>query len=201
MQINKNLSLVVPIEHEDETAAYVYSIPVATSVFERYYMVFARTFNVIYTGGLGMTSGPRVAAMILKDTAKALGVWDGPEGADRGLMQEIRRLTNVIVLTEKGWGPVPLHEATATGALDERDASEVENAIVFFTVSWHMNRWEDRKQGTEDKPSMLESAMKIWGGRLESSSFTEFCASLPTSTKTETTRPAQEIIPTLQVPS
>ena len=201
MRINKNLNLVVPIERDGGTSAYVYSIPVPVSVFERYYMVFARTFNVIYTGGLGMTSGPRVAAMILKDTAKALGVWDGAEGVERGLMQEIRRLTNVIVLTDRGWGPIPLHEAIANGSIDERDSSEVENAMVFFTVSWHMNRWEDRKMGTEDKPSMLESAMKIWGGRLESLSFTEFCASLPTSTKTETTRPAQEMIPTLQVPS
>jgi hypothetical protein len=201
MQINKNLNLVVPVERDDGTAAYVYSLPVSTSVFERYYMVFARTFNVIYTGGLGMTSGPRVAAMILKDTAKALGVWDGPEGAERGLMQEIRRLTNVIVLTEKGWEPVPFHEAITKGSLDERDASEVENAIVFFTVSWHMNRWEDRKKGTEDKPTMLESAMKIWGGHLESLSFTEFCASLPTSTKAEISAPAQEMIPILQVPS
>ncbi len=201
MKINKDLNLVVPIERDDGATSYVYSIPVTASVFERYYMVFARTFNVIYTGGLGMTTGPRVAAMILKDTAKALGVWDGPEGADRGLMQEIRRLTNVIVLTEKGWEAIPLHEAITKGSLDERDASEVENAIVFFTVSWHMNRWEDRKKGTEDKPSLLESAMKIWGGRLESLSFTEFCASLSTSTRAETMRPAQEMIPKLQVPS
>lgn len=200
MQINRDLNLVIPIEQDGGATAYVYSIPISVSVFERYYMVFARAFNMIYTGGLGITSGPRVAAMIVKDTAKTLGVWDGPEGVERGLIQEIRRLTSVLVLTEKGWGPIPLHEAIANGSLNDRDASEVENAIVFFTVSWHMNRWEDRKKGTEDKPSMLESAMKIWGGRLESSSYSEFCASLRISMAAETSQPP-ETTPQLQVPS
>lgn len=156
-------------------------------------MVFAKSFNTIYSGGLGIMSGPRVAAMVMKDAAKELGVWDGPEGAERGLVQEIRRLTSVIVLTEKGWEPIPLHEAITKGSLDESDAAEVENAVAFFTVVSHMHRKADRRQ-------ILEGALKLWGGRLESSSYTEFCASLSTSTTTEIMRPAPETIQALQVP-
>jgi hypothetical protein len=58
-------------------------------------------------------SGPRVAAMILKDKAIELGVWDGPEGVERGLIQEIRRLANVFVPTDKGWETIPINEAVA----------------------------------------------------------------------------------------
>jgi hypothetical protein len=193
LQVNKELNLVIPIEHDDGTIAYVYATPISVSVFERYYMVFAKAFNTIYSGGLGIMSGPRVAAMIMKDAAKELGIWDGPEGVERGLIQESRRLTSVIVLTEKGWEPVPLHEAIAKGSLDERDVAEVENAIAFFTVASHMHRKADRR-------GILESALKLWGGRLESLSYTEFCASLSTST-TVAISPPKETIPALQVPS
>jgi hypothetical protein len=194
MHINKDLNLVIPIERGDGTRIYAYSIPVPTSVFERYYMVFAKAFSKIYTGGLGITSAPRVASMILKDAAKELDKWDGPEGAERGLFQEMWRLTSVVVLTNKGWGPIPLHEAIASDFLDDRDVSGVENAIAFFTVAWHYHSKADREP-------VLNSAMKIWSGQLESSSISEFCSSLPTLTETGTTAPAQGTIPASSVPS
>lgn len=194
MQLNRDLNLVIPVERGDGSRIYVYSIPVATSVFERYYMVFARAFNRIYTDGLGIMSGPRVAAFILRDVAREMGVWDGPEGAERGLMAEMRRLTSVVVLDEKGWGPIPLHEATVRGFLDDRDVSEVENAIVFFMLAWHMHRRADRE-------AILTSGMKLWSGQLEQLSISEFCSSLPTSTETGTSAPAQGTIPASSVPS
>ncbi len=175
MKIDHQLNLVIPIEREDGAAIHVFSSPIPRAVFERYYMPIAQTFNAIYSGGLGIMSGPRVAAMVLKDVAMKLGVWDGVEGVERGLVQEVRRLTNVLALGEHGWDTIPIHEAIAKGHLDEDDASEVENALVFFTVAYHMHKKTDRK-------GILDGAMKLWGGRLESLSFSEFRDSLSKST-------------------
>src|ERR1017187_5798377 len=139
MQIDKNLNLVIPVERADGSVAHVFSTPIGRMVFEKYYMVIARTYNTIYNGGLGIMSGPRVAAMVLKEIAISIDAWDGQEGVERGLMQEIRRLTTVLALGENGWEPLPIHEAIAKGILDEDDVSEVENALVFFTVAFHMH--------------------------------------------------------------
>jgi hypothetical protein len=194
VKINRDLNLVIPVERGDDIKLYVYSIPVATFVFERYYMVFARAFNRIYTDGLGIMSGPRVAAFILRDVAREMGAWDGPEGAERGLMAEMRRLTSVIVLDDKGWCPIPLHEAVARSFLDERDVSEVENALVFFTLAWHMHRRADRE-------AILASGMKLWSGQLEWLSLSEFCSSLPTSIEIGTSQVGGVTTPASSVPS
>lgn len=197
MQIDKNtLNLVMPIERGDGSTVHVYAIPIARAVFERYYMVMAKTFNTIYSGGLGIMSGPRVAAMILKDTAIEMGAWDGAEGVDRGLMQEIRRLTNVLVLGANGWETVPLHEAIAKGHIDEDDMSEVENALAFFSVASHMHRKADRRQ-------ILGGASRLWGARLESLSCSEYCASLSKSTMTANSaaQPQEPTKPLLQIPA
>jgi len=176
MQIDKNtLNFVMPIERENGTTVHVYAIPISRAVFERYYMVMAKAFNTIYSGGLGIMSGPRVASMVIKDTAIEMGVWDGPEGVERGLMNEIRRLTNVLVLTDNGWETIPIHEAIAKGHIDEDDMSEVENALAFFSVACHMHRKADRR-------GILDGASRLWGARLESLSCSEFCASLSRST-------------------
>lgn len=176
MEINKKLNLVIPLERGDGATIYAYSMPIDRALFERYYKIFAKCFSEIYGSGLGIMSAPRVALMIMRDAAKELGVWDGPEGAEHGLVNEIRRLTYVIALTERGWEPVPWHEAITRKLIDDDEISEVENAIAFFTVAWHYHRRSDRK-------GILEGASKLWGGHLESLSYTEFCAYLPTSTE------------------
>jgi hypothetical protein len=197
MQIDRNtLNFVMPIERENGMTVHVYATPISRAVFERYYMVMAKTFNTIYSGGLGIMSGPRVAAMILKDTAIDLGVWEGSEGVERGLIMEIRRLTNVFVPTPNGWETIPIHEAIAKGHLDEDDMSEVENALAFFTVASHMHRKTDRK-------GILDGASKLWGARLESLSSSEYCASLSKSTTggTSAAKPQENAKPRLQIPA
>jgi hypothetical protein len=186
LEINKKLNLVIPIERGDGTTVYAYSIPISKGVFERYYMVFAKAFSVIYGGGLGIMTGPRVAAMILKDAAKDLGVWDGPEGAEHGLMSEIHRLTYVVALTERGWETIPFQEAVAKKLIDDEDVGEVDNAVSFFTLASHMHR-------KKDKIGIMEGASKLWGGHLESLGYTEFCASLPTSTEPAISRPTPHL--------
>jgi len=160
----------------DGSTVHVFATPISRTIFEKYYFVLAKTFNSIWSGGLSITAGPRVAALLLRDTAKQMNQWDGQEGVEQGLVADIHRLTKVLVNEQnKGWVPVPLQEAIARGILDEDDASEVENALAFFTVASHMHRKVERKE-------LLQSAMGIWGAQVTLSGYTEYSNSLLTST-------------------
>ena len=179
MKIDRKLNLVLPLEEEDRTL-YVHSMPISRPVFERYFRVISKTFNEIYTGGHGVISGPRVAAMLLKSNAETMGEWDGEAGVERGLMAEIRRLTNVVALTGNGWESVPYEVARKEGMLDDDTASEVENVIVFFIVasSVHLKA---------ELPAILKTLSGLWNVRVESSNCTDFASSLATSTEIENT--------------
>ena len=174
MKIDKDLRLVIPFDSANGES-FVHAQAISRQVFERYYEVIARAFTKIYAGGYGIVSGPRVAAMLIKDVARDMGASDDVQA---GLINEIRRLANVALLTPKGWEHVPLEEALAKKLIDEDEASEVENALAFFTLVSSMH-----KRSTREKD--LAGAAALWGGRLTSLNFTEFVASLPTSTATD----------------
>jgi hypothetical protein len=180
MKIERNLNFVIPVERDDGTTVYVHSMPISADVFEQYFLVISKTFARIYLEGLGQTAGPRVAAMLLKDVAMERGLWEGPAGVERGLMNEIRRLSNVVAPGPKGWTTFPFQEAIDQKFLDSSDIREVENALVFFTVASSMHRRQEVR-------AVLEGAGSLWGAQVESSSSTEFCASLQTSTATANT--------------
>ena len=192
MEINKKLNLVLPVGD-----AYVHSTPISQEAFARYYLVLSKTFSKIYTEGLGIAAGPRVAFYLLQDVARDLGGDKDDARAisladvENGLVAEIVRLSNLVSLTSDGWKTVPLQEALDKGTLDEEDRDEVMNALTFFTVAWAMHRRTDRV-------AILASAMSLWGGRLESSNSTAFAASLPTSIETESSGPK---MPVSSVPS
>lgn len=177
MKIDRRLNLVIPVDIENGTV-YVHSTPIRQEVFDAYFMEIAKTFSAIYGEGLGMLAGPRVAANVLKKVATELNRWDGPAGVERGLMAEIRRLSNVIAPSGNGWAPLPFDQAVKQGLLDAADVAEVENAIVFFTVVSFMHRRAEVRE-------ILEGAAQLWGAQVESSSVTEFTASLPISTPPE----------------
>lgn len=188
MRIDKRLNLVVPILGEpkvtkdergedvesDNVVAYVHSTPISREVFESFHMVLAKTFSRLYTEGLNWRIGPRVAAMTLKSVAVAEGSWEGPDGVEAGLVNEIKRLTNVAVPGASGWTTIPYTEATTKGIISPEDAGEVENAIAFFIVASAIHH------RSEVKPIVTQAA-KLWGGLITLSNSTEFAASLPTS--------------------
>src|SRR5215469_15371938 len=129
MRFDRRLNLVIPV---DTTAGevQVFSTPIGRPTFERYYRVLARAWSVVATMG-GVASGPRVAAMELRQTAIDVGTWDdvgSDVGVQRGLLEEIRRLTNVLVPRSRddggGWEMIPLMDAVRAGTLDEEDLSE-----------------------------------------------------------------------------
>jgi hypothetical protein len=98
---------------------------------------------------------------------------------ERGFIAEIRRLTNVFLLGEKGWEMVPLEDAKKSGMIDADEASEVDNAIVFFTCA---SRSHLKSQMAE-----VRGALAMWNARTESLSCTEFRNSLQTSTEAANT--------------
>lgn len=177
IRIDKKLNLVVPIE-DDEATLYVHATPLSHQVFERYYKVLARTFTVIVSM-YSEVSGPRVALMTLREVAEQLGMKDDVEA---GLIPEIRRSTNMIVPREDGTGyeTVMFQMALDRRMLSDEDVSEVENALVFFTVYSAMLKRQQRME-------MLDGAAKMWGAQVSSLNVTEYAASLKTSTESENT--------------
>lgn len=185
MNIDRRLNLVVPIYDEEgkTVVAQAHSMPLSVEVVDRYAVILAQTYAQIFSRGLGIVGGPAIALRLLKDIATNDGLWDDPPGRPgagvaSGLVAEMRRLTNVVARQKDGsWAPVPLAVAAQTGAITAEDAAEVENAVAFFTVASAMLPRAQRKD-------LLEAALGILGAQVTSSTFTDLCASLRTSTAT-----------------
>jgi len=182
MRIDRNLNLVIPLEREDGPI-YIHSTPISREVFERYYLVIAKTFASIHQEGLTVIAGPRVSYLMLRDIAQKSGSWDGPGGVQAGLINEMRRLTNVVMPGERGWHVVPFQNAIDREMLDDEEVAEAEGAIVFFTCVVAMHR-------KAVAMAMVDGLNDLWGTRTTSSNSTEFAGSLPTSTATETSAEA-----------
>jgi hypothetical protein len=181
-RIDRKLNFVVPVKRDSGTV-YVHSMPLMRETFERYAVVLAQTYGMIHGKGLGVVTGPRIAHILLKQIAQAEHIWDGEEGVERGLMAEIRRLSNLVALTDKGWRAVSLEDALKRGALDADEASEVLGLITFFTVTSAVER-------KDQSVSILNFAAQMWGAQTSSLNCTEFADSLPTSTTDEISAPA-----------
>lgn len=195
VKINKRLNLVLPAtvnERGRTVAAYVHSTPISKEVFDRYFEIIGLTQSRLLEGGVvhSIASAPRIACLTMRKIAEKQGEWDDAQeegqkvvGVKNGLVAEITRLTNVLAPTERGWELVPLEQAVSQGYFSPEEADEVTNVVTFFTVaSWMYpaETWE----------GMRDQTMATWGGQTTSSSATEYLASLPTSTETETSQPA-----------
>lgn len=182
MKIDRKLNLVIPIRREEDgITIYVHSMPISRAVFEDNFVLVSRAFSMMHAAGLGHFAGPRVAAMIIKRVAMELGLWEGEGGVGNTLMNEIRRLTNVVVpVPEKGWRTVQFEDAINQGLLSEDEVSEAENAICFFTLSSAMHL---RRQVA----GILDLAAGLWETQTSLLNVTEYANSLPTLTPAEST--------------
>lgn len=173
MRINERLNLVVPLYRgEEDPYAWVHSMPISREVFESHYRLLARTFSAIHAEGLGELAGPKIALLMLKDVAK--GMNNDPDSLTRPLLNEIRRLSNVLLKTDTAWEAMPLQEAINGKHLEEDDLWEVENILTFFMVVLHMYPRNLRQD-------FLDGACRMWAAQMLSSSYMEFQNSLPTS--------------------
>jgi hypothetical protein len=176
VKLNRKLNLVMDVETY-EGKVYIHSMPISREVFEDNFLVISRAFTAVYTNGLGPVTGPRVAALILKQEAKSLNIW---ERTQQSLMAEIYRLTNVISPSENGWESMPFDVARKRGILDDDAAAEVENCIVYFTCasSIHLKA---------EMAVAMEGLKTLWDAQTTLSNVTEYTSSLRTSTQEETT--------------
>jgi hypothetical protein len=134
MKIDRKLNIVIPVETESKGLIYVHSTPISRDVFEQFYLelgkVFSQCFDAINQAHLALTA-PQLAYPALKTMAIKAGNW---EEVKKGLINEIVRLTNVLVTGEKGWESIPLDLAIKREILDEDEESEVLSALTFFTA-------------------------------------------------------------------
>jgi hypothetical protein len=179
MKLDRRLNLVIEVERE-HGPIHVHAAPIGREVFERYYKPIARAHTDIFAGGYTAFSGPRIAKLLLADAARAFGMLDGEDGVERGLMAEIRRLTNVIMPGPSGWTTLPFEDAKARQLLDEDELAEVENTLVFFILISAISL----KSELKIKLAILSA---IWKTHDTSLNCTEYASSLPTSTATENT--------------
>lgn len=180
-RIDERLNLIIPIDRYDGTTVYIHATPIGREVFQKYFLVMAKAFASIWAEGLNNVSGPRVAALMLREIATNMGLWDGPEGVSLGLMTEIKRLANVIApASGRGWDVVPLDQAIQAKMVDGDDVDEIEGNLVFFSLTWHLNRRKEREIVMDTVASRLDASMS-------SQNLSAFVNSLPTSIATGNT--------------
>jgi hypothetical protein len=174
--LNRKLNLVLSVD-TDKGPVHIHSCPIGREVFEDNFLPISRAFTAVYTNGLGPVTGPRVAALLLKQESKTLGVW---ERTQQSLLAEIYRLTNVIAPEENGWETMPFDVAKKRGILNEDAAAEVENCIVYFTCasSIHLRA---------ELAVALEGLNTLWNAQTTLLNCTEYMRSLRTSTVEENT--------------
>jgi hypothetical protein len=175
-RLNRKLNLVLSVETDNGTA-HVHSTPIGREVFEDNFLVISRAFTAVYTNGLGPVTGPRVAALLLKQEAETLGIWPKTQ---QSLMAEIYRLTNVIAPGPNGWETMPFDVAKKRGILDDDAAAEVESCIVYFICASSIHLKSEMKVA-------MEGLNTLWGAQTTSLNATEYTRSLQTSTPEETT--------------
>jgi hypothetical protein len=176
MRLNERLNFVLPLYRgDDDCYAWVHAAPISREVFESNYLLLSKTFTAIHSEGLGEIAGPKIAKLLLNDVAKSMDS-SNPDIVTRPLLNEIRRLSNVMLKTATAWETMPLQDAIQHKQLDEEDIGEVENILTFFTVVLHLYPKNMRQ-------AYLDGATKMWGAQMLSSNSTEFLNSLPTSSE------------------
>ncbi len=179
MRVTRELALSVPVEREGGALVYVHTVPVERDVFEANYKLIARAWSemieVSTTYAFG--TGPRIAAMVVRDAGKAIAAAAGEDG-DAGagaFLAEVERRTALVAPTAAAWEAIPLAAAVARGQIDAAEHGEMLNQVVFFTLACAITKSSARQKIAE----MIASAM---GASIALSNSTEFAASLPIST-------------------
>lgn len=186
MKINDALNLVLPVrDGPSGTEVMAFHAPISREVFEAHYKLLAYTKANLAAEGIyyQMDSGPRIAAMVLRDKAKHDAelqgdMDDGGKPAARAadaLFQELKRLTTILGPTENGWQTLPVDAAIQAGLVDREEWDETLSAIVFFTCHYALARAAERQGIGQATASVLKASVT-------SSPLSEYVSSLPKST-------------------
>ena len=183
MRINKSLNLVLPVEI-DGVDCWIHSTPISLDVFEKYFEPMSLALSTMYAQG-NHIAAPKIAAMMLKKVAKRLGEWEGADGVQNGLINEIKRLTNLVIPGINGWETLPYYVAVQQNRLTADDISEIESIVIFFILASSVH-------GKKGLPLVMP-LLERWGAQEEYLTSTEFAASLPILTKAETSTKVESI--------
>lgn len=189
MNLNSALNFVIPLKtaEDGEPLVWAYHTPISSEIFQTNYRIIAETNARIWGKGLkyAATAGARIAALTLRDVARADAEEYGLEDAGPGFLAEVKRLTIVLAPSEGGFAPIPVDLALGRKIVEQADWDEVESAIVFFTVGYAMAKRAGRAAFSELISSQI-------GGSITSSPPMEFAASLLISIPDETSEPAAQ---------
>jgi hypothetical protein len=186
MKLDRRLFLVQTVKSENATY-HLHSAPISMDVWKVYFEALSQVYTKMFMGGLAAATGPGTAVLMLEKWARANGEWDGPEGVRDGLLPELRRLTNVVLATPKGWETIPYEVAIIQGLIDEESQMEAENAIVFFICVSSVLRGPSSR---EKMGVILAVMSRLWDhAQISSLDIMEYCASLPISTQSAPSTP------------
>ena len=183
MRIDKALNLIIPIERDDGVILFAHSTPIDEGTFVAYHRAISMTYAQLTADGLIGSGGVRNPDLMLRDVCTRAGLWDDdPQtktiGVERGLLGEIRRLTNVFAPTGDKWEMVPLSDCERSDILSPREVREVEAAAVFFTCA-------SRNFPRQNLREFLQMCSGRIGAHVTFSSCTDLQRSLPTWTGDE----------------
>ncbi len=170
MKISRNLNLIIPVRTEKGNG-WNHATPISKEVFKEHFFILSKTFSAIFSEGLGVVAGPRIACLMLERISSDMNIWDGEKGVRNTLVNEIIRLANLVYPAEgKGYDTIPLDMALERGIVEFDD---VAGELVFFTCVSSINTPEQTEQ-------MMLAVSGMWNSRISSLSLTEWIASLPT---------------------
>ena len=170
MKISRNLNLIIPVRTEKGNG-WIHATPISKEVCKEHFFILSKTFSAIFSEGLGVVAGPRIACLMLERISSDMNIWDGEKGVRNTLVNEIIRLANLVYPVEgKGYGTLPLDMALERGIVEFDD---VAGELVFFTCVSSINTPEQTEQ-------MMLAVSGMWNSRTSSLSLTEWIASLPT---------------------
>ncbi|MFG1127923.1 hypothetical protein ACGANB_03920 [Salmonella enterica subsp. enterica serovar Aberdeen] len=170
MKIARNLNLIIPVRTE-KGKAWIHATPISKEVFKEHFFILSKTFSAIFSEGLGVVAGPRIAYLMLERISRDSNAWEGDKGVRNTLVNEVIRLANLVYPVEgKGYDTIPLDMALEREIID---LDEVAGELVFFTCVSSINSPEQAK-GTMDVVN------GIWSTQCSSLNLTEWIASLPT---------------------
>ncbi|ENY9823144.1 hypothetical protein ACF6G3_005146 [Escherichia coli] len=205
MKIARNLNLIIPVRTEKGNG-WIHATPISKEVFKEHFFILSKTFSAIFSEGLGVVAGPRIAFLMLERISRDSNAWEGDKGVRNTLVNEVIRLANLVYPVEgKGYDTIPLDMALEREIID---LDEVAGELIFFTCVSSINSPEQAK-GTMDVVN------GIWSTQCSSLNLTEWIASLPTlksaassgatantsSATSSTTQPEPDSETSVQIPA
>lgn len=164
---------------DDDTELTIHHTPCAREKIYPFTSILLAAYkNMLMAGG-----GVLGLSMAYGALCEAAGdKWDAEKGIKNVFVDELMRLSLVGLVTASGYETLPLESAYKRELISDEAFEEARSSIVFFTLISKVCSASERAMML---PAMIELYSKA---QLTSSVFTEYLASLPTSTAPVTTQ-------------